>query len=75
MKPGKTAALVALRGKGARRLRQAHFSVDRPVLPCKLTSGQSTLSISHVYRHMGAYTSARGDNAVEVGHRIKAHAS
>eukprot|EP00969_Alexandrium_andersonii_P085201 3756905-Alexandrium_andersonii.AAC.1 len=36
-KPGKTAAVVALRGPGSKHLRQEHFSVSKPSIKCALT--------------------------------------
>eukprot|EP00969_Alexandrium_andersonii_P176613 7809128-Alexandrium_andersonii.AAC.1 len=73
-KPGKTAAIVALRGRGSRALNRKFFTTGSPTIPCTL-DGEDTLTVGHTYKHMGSLTTATGDCQLEVKERISPQAA
>eukprot|EP00969_Alexandrium_andersonii_P125921 5566871-Alexandrium_andersonii.AAC.1 len=64
-KPGKIAAVVALRGRGSRALNRKFFTTGSPTVPCTL-DGEDSLTVGHAYKHMGSLTTATGGCQLEV---------
>eukprot|EP00969_Alexandrium_andersonii_P196518 8682349-Alexandrium_andersonii.AAC.1 len=53
VKPGKTAAVVALHGRGSRALNRKFFTAGSPTIPCTL-DGEDILTVGNAYKHMGS---------------------
>eukprot|EP00969_Alexandrium_andersonii_P355188 15443830-Alexandrium_andersonii.AAC.1 len=51
--PGKTAAIAAFRGQGAKAARERHLSTASPSLVLPSRHGPKPLSITFSYKHMG----------------------
>ena len=68
--PTKTAAIVAVRGPGSRKVRRHLFQGKAAVPVWREEGGVESLPLVTTYRHLGVQTSADAGISAEVKHRI-----
>ena len=68
--PSKTAAVVAVRGKGSRGVRRALFGGDAKISILREEAGAASLPLVPTYRHLGVQVAAAGGILPEIKQRV-----
>ena len=69
---GKSECLVALRGKGAKAVREQVFVADKAMLTVEFQAGTLLLRVVDAYKHLGGIVTSSGSQCRELQARIKA---
>ena len=69
---GKSECLVALRGKGAKAVREQVFVADKAMFTVEFQAGTLLLRVVDAYKHLGGIVTSSGSQCRELQARIKA---
>ena len=69
---GKSECLVALRGKGAKTVREQVFVADKAMLTVKFEAGTLLLRVVDAYKHLGGIATSSDSQCRELQARIRA---